>query len=320
MAVYTPIAREALEAFLRGFDLGALVAFEGIAQGVENSNFKVETTLGRFILTLYERRVREADLPYFLDLMGWLGRRGFPCPAPQADRGGRTLHRLCGRPAALVSFLDGRSVERPEPRHCREAGAALARLHQAGEGFPGHRANDLGGAAWAGLFEGREAAAEALRPGLSHRIAEDLQALARDWPGELPAGVIHADLFPDNVFFQKGRFAAAIDFYFACNDGLAYDLAVCLNSWCFDPAGGYLPEHAHALVGGYERVRVLSAAEWAGLPVLARGAAMRFFLTRLADWNATPPGALVRPKDPMEYTARLDVFRSATAKSLGLPP
>ena len=309
MAVYTDVTDADLAPFLAAFDLGEPLALKGVAEGVENSNFLLDTEGGRFVLTLYERRVREDDLPYFVDLMHWLADRGFPCPTPQADRAGRLLHRLNGRPAALVSFLSGLSVRRPSAEHCREAGGGLARLHAAGRGFPGHRANALGQEAWAGLFEGREDVAESLKSGLASAIRSDLDAVARAWPHELPHGVIHADFFPDNVFFVHDRFAAAIDFYFACNDALAYDLAICLDCWCFSAEGGYLPEHGRALLAGYEAVRPLTPAERQALPVLARGAAMRFFLTRLIDWRSTPAGALVRPKDPLEYEMRLDFFR-----------
>ena len=310
MAVYTNIDEDDLTALLADFDLGAATSCKGIAEGIENSNFLLETERGRFILTLYERRVRREDLPYFLDLMGWLAGRGFPCPTPMADRAGDMLKTVRGRPAALVSFLSGVAVQHPTPVHCREAGAGLARLHLAGVGFPGARENTLGQPAWAALFEGREGSADALRPGLARDIADDLDALAAGWPQDLPQGAIHADLFPDNVFFIGERFSAAIDFYFACTDALAYDLAVALNAWAFEADGRFRPACAQAMIAGYESLRPLSPVERAALPVLARGAAMRFFLTRLIDWGSTPPGALVRPKDPMEYGARLAYFRS----------
>jgi homoserine kinase type II len=221
------------------------------------------------------------------------------------------LKSVRGKPAAIVTFLSGLSVRRPGVAHCREAGAGLAQLHLAAEGFPLARENDLGQAAWAPLFAGLEADAEALKPGLSRTIAADLAHLAAAWPRDLPAGVIHADFFPDNVFFAAGKFAGAIDFYFACNDALAYDIAVALNAWCFEPDGSFNITSARALVAGYESRRPLSAAERHALPVLAHGAAMRFFLTRLADWGATPAGALVRPKDPLEYERKLAVHRAS---------
>jgi len=315
VAVYTDITEADLDPLLRRFGLGAALTFKGIAEGVENSNFFLETEAGRFILTLYERRVRQDDLPFFLNLMHWLAERGFPCPTPQADRHGQMLQRVRDKPAALVSFLNGVSVSRPTPRHCREAGAGLARLHLAGEGFQGRRENGLGHQTWANLFRGQEASADRLRPGLAQMIADDLEALAKAWPEDLPTGVIHADFFPDNVFFVRGRFAAAIDFYFACIDAVAYDVAICLNSWCFDPENRFEPDQARALLAGYQGVRPLHAAECASLGVLAMGAAMRFFLTRLIDWTSTPAGALVKPKDPMEYAAKLAFFRDPNARA-----
>jgi len=311
VAVYTDITDRELEDLLASYDLGRALSCKGVAEGIENSNFILETEQGRFILTIYERRVRAAELPYFIDLMRWLADRGFPCPTPIPDRAGHALTQVRGKPSAIVTFLSGLSVRRPTAAHCEEAGAGLARLHAAGEGFPGRRANDLGLGAWAPLFEPRHAAAtSALEPGLDIRIAADLEALNAGWPSGLPTGPIHADLFPDNVFFTRDRFAGAIDFYFACDDALAYDLAICLNAWCFDTEGRVLPDHARALLRGYEAERPLTPSERAALPILARGAAMRFFLTRLVDWQRGAAGALVTPKDPMEYARRLDFHRT----------
>lgn len=311
MAVYTDITDAELATFLAGFDLGAPLVFKGIAEGVENSNFLLETETGRFILTIFERRAKPEDLPYFLGLMRWLAQHGFPSATPVADRRGRILSEVRGKPAAIVDFLPGLSVRRPTAAHCREAGDGLAWLHLAGAGYPGRRENDLGQAAWSPMFAGLSAAADDLKPGLAATIAGDLAKLDRDWPRDLPSGVIHADLFPDNVFFRSGRFAAAIDFYFACNEQLAYDLAVCLNAWCFEADGTFNVTSAQAMIAGYEGRRALSPAEKDALPVLAWGAAMRFFLTRLADWGATPKGALVQPKDPLEYERKLAVHRAA---------
>ena len=310
MAVYTPINESDLDALLSDFDLGASVSCQGIADGVENSNFRLETERGLFILTLYERRVREADLPYFLDLMRWLADRRFPCPPPVADRGGALLKRVRGRPAALVSFLPGAAIADPTPRQCRAAGAALARLHLAGAGFPGDRDNTLGRAAWPSLFKGLAPAADRLRAALSREVADDLAELTAAWPDGLPRGAIHADFFPDNVFFVGDEVSAAIDFYIACTDAYAYDLAVALAAWSFGPDGRFQAEGAAAMISGYHGVRALDDAERAALPLLSRGACMRFFLTRLADWNDTRPGALVRLKDPLEYEARLAFFRT----------
>ncbi len=318
MAVYTDISDAELEAFLGEFDLGHPTAFKGIAEGVSNSNFLLETERGRFILTVYEARTNERDLPFFLSLLRWLADHGFPCAPPMPARDGALYKRIRGKPAAIVPFLKGLSVRRPTVAHCREAGAGLARLHRAAEGFPESRVNDLGQPFWAGMFEGHEAGAEALKPGLAAVIAADIATFERLWPRDLPTGVIHADFFPDNVFFQAGQFAAAIDFYFACTDALAYDIAVCINAWCFEADGSLNVTAARALVQGYEAERPLLAQERAALPILAWGAALRFFLTRLQDWKAVPEGALIKPHDPLEYERKLAVHRAAFGSGEGL--
>ena len=319
MAVYTDISDSELDAFLAQFDIGAPLAFKGIAEGVSNSNWLLETEAGRFILTIFEHRAEESDLPYFLGLMRWLHDHDYPCATPVAARDGQSLKRLCGKPAALVTFVRGISVRRPSARHCREAGEGMARLHLAAEGFAGTRDNALGHRHWRAMFAGLEAGAEGLKPGLAAVIAADLDALEAQWPAGLPEGTIHADFFPDNVFFQGQTFAAAIDFYFACTDALAYDVAVGLNAWCFEPDGSFNVTHARAFVAGYESRRPLSSAERQALPILAWGAAMRFFLTRLHDWTApTADGALVKRHDPLEYERKLAVHRSAYASGHGM--
>jgi homoserine kinase type II len=311
MAVYTDITDDELAELLADYDLGAPLAFKGIAEGVSNSNFLLETEAGRYILTVYESRTNPDDLPYFLELMRWLARHGYPSSEPMADRQGRLIRHVRGKPCAITGFLNGLSVRRPTAAHCREAGGGLAGLHQAGEGFPMSRTNDLGQAAWAGMFSGLEAAAEGLKPGLSQTILADLAMLGERWPRGLPTGVCHADFFPDNVFFTGGKFSGAIDFYFACTEAFAYDIAVALNAWCFEPDGSFNITAARQFLAGYEAVRPLGQDERAALPVLAHGAAMRFFLTRLYDWGATPAGALVKPKDPLEYERKLAVHRAS---------
>jgi homoserine kinase type II len=311
MAVYTDITDEELAALLAGFDLGAPLSLKGVAEGVENSNFLLETETGRYFLTVYEKRVREDDLPFFLGLMSWLAEHDYPCAEPIADRSGRVLQRVRGKPCAIVSFLSGLSARRPSVAQCREAGRGLADLHLSVHGFPMNRVNDLGQAAWTPMFATLHGDADGLKPGLAKVISSDLERIAARWPSGLPQGVIHADYFPDNVFFKGGAFAGAIDFYFACTDALAYDVAIALNAWCFEADGSFNITAARALVAGYESRRPLSDAERAALPILAHGAAMRFFLTRLHDWHATPDGALVQRKDPLEYERKLAVHRSS---------
>jgi homoserine kinase type II len=315
MAVYTEVTDEALRAFLAEYALGELLAFRGIAEGVENSNYALKTAAGDFILTLYERRVDPADLPYFLGLMEHLAAHGLACPLPVAGRDGRALRELAGRPAAICTFLPGVWPRRVRPEHCAPLGEALGRLHVAGQGFAPVRANALGPAGWAPLLEHCRATGDAVQPGLVAQLDTALAATLRGWPdpGALPEGHIHADLFPDNVFFLEGadrrpRVSGLIDFYFACTDLLAYDIAVCLNAWCFEADGAFNVTKAHALLTAYQGVRPLLREERAALPVLCRGAALRFLLTRLHDWTATPEGALVTRKDPLEYLRKLRFF------------
>ena len=313
MAVYTDVDDDELEAFLATYDIGELRSYKGIAEGVENSNFLLHTTGGTFLLTLYEKRVTPKDLPFFLGLMNHVASKGIACPVPIRDRKGEMLGTLAGRPAAIVSFLEGHSVRKPQPKHCAELGAGLARFHLAGADFPLRRANALTVSGWRPLFEASRARADEVSRGLAAELADELSALEASWPHDLPQGVIHADLFPDNVFFIGEKLSGVIDFYFACNDALAYDLAICLNAWCFEHDGSFNITKARALTQSYNQVRPLDAAELAALPLLARGSAMRFLLTRLYDWLNHPPGALVKPKNPLEYLKRLRFHRSLSS-------
>jgi homoserine kinase type II len=305
MAVYTDVSDEELADFIASYGIGALTSCKGIAEGVENSNYLVHTEAGRYILTLYEKRVAPQDLPYFLALMEHLAARGLSCPVPLHDREGRMLRKLAGRPAALVTFLDGVSVRRPNIEHCALLGQALGRFHLAGEGFTMGRANSLSLAGWVSLFAAVGSGADQIIPGLAQVIEQELDHLKQHWPADLPQGVIHADLFPDNVFFLGSRLSGLIDFYFACNDMLAYDIAVCLNAWCFEADASFNITKARALLQAYEGVRPLEPSELAALPTLARGAAMRFLLTRSYDWLNTDTEALVKPKHPNEYLRKL---------------
>jgi len=305
MAVYTEVSDDDLKAFLADYELGEVTAFKGIAEGVENSNYLLHTAAGSFILTLYEKRVAPEDLPFFLGLMEHLAGRGIDCPTPVAGRDGKALRRLCDRPAAIVTFLNGLSPRRIQPEHCRALGGALAAMHLAGAGFALRRENDLSVQGWRPLFEASAPRAHEVRAGLAEELEAELAGLEADWPEGLPAGVIHADLFPDNVFFLGERLSGIIDFYFACNDFLAYDLAVCLNAWCFEPDNAFNITKARRMLHAYQARRPIEAAELEALPLLARGAALRFLLTRLYDWLNHPEGALVAPKDPLEYLNKL---------------
>jgi homoserine kinase type II len=315
MAVYTEVSDEELTRFLMRYEIGTLVAYKGIAEGVENSNYLLNTDGGRYILTLYEKRVHRADLPFFLGLMEHLAERGLHCPLPVHDRDGALLQELAGRPAAIVSFLDGYSVRRPRVVHCDAVGCALADLHQAGSDFGLRRENALSLAGWRPLVAATADRADEAAPGLADEIARELVFLEENWPGDLPAGVIHADLFPDNVFFRGESMSGLIDFYFACNDLFAYDVAICLNAWCFEEPNAINVTKARALLRGYNERRPLSEAEMRALPILARGSALRFLLTRLYDWFNTSQNALVKPKDPLEYRRKLRFHQSVRSLS-----
>ena len=309
MAVYTEVSDDELALFIADYEVGALLSYKGIAEGVENTNYLLHTDKGPFFLTLYEKRVAPADLPFFLGLMEHLARVGLT-PTPVRDRQGRLLRELAGKPAALVTFLEGVWLRRPQPEHCRALGHAMAELHLAGQGYKLRRANALGVAGWRPLYARFQSRADEITPGLAATIELELDRLERGWPQDLPQGIVHADLFPDNVLFLGNRLSGLIDFYFACYDALSYDIAVTLNAWCFEADHAFNIDKGRALLAGYQSVRPLNAAEREALPLLARGAALRFLLTRAYDWLHTSSNALVSRKDPAEFVARLAFHRS----------
>ena len=316
MAVFTQINDAQLAEFMADYALANVTAFKGIAAGVQNSNFIVETGDEKYILTIYEDTatgVNPEDLPYFLGLIQHLAALGINCPTPIMQKNGNILGQLAERPAALVSFLPGRGTVTPKPQQCRAVGAALAELHLAGADFEMQRINRQGPDNWRKLYEKSQNSADEASPGLADFIGQELQRLETTWPQGLPEGVIHADLFPDNVFFDKGEVSGLIDFYFACHDMLAYDLAIMLNAWCFEADVNFNITKARALLAGYQSVRPLSAEEIEALPILAAGAAMRFLTTRLYDWLNQPEDALVVPKNPVDYLRRLRFHRHVTS-------
>lgn len=315
MAVYTDVGAEELSAFLAAYDLGAPLSFKGIAEGVENSNFFLRTEKGSFFLTLYEKRVAAGDLPFFIGLLDHLAAKGLNVPRPVPARDGQVIAALNGRPAAIVTFLDGVSIKRPEAAHCAALGALMARLHLAVADFPLTRANALSHEGWANLATALGAKADTIQPGLAAMIAAERAALKTNWPEGLARGVIHADLFPDNVFFIGPALSGVFDFYFACMDFFAYDLAIALNAWCFETDGSFNVTKGRALIAAYQQIRPLPRAEQDALPALARGAALRFLLTRAYDAVHHNPQALVRPKNPLDYVARLRFHQAAASAS-----
>ncbi len=309
MAVYTEIDDEELRSFVAEYDIGAGTGLKGIAEGVENTNYLLQTDRGTYILTIYEKRVDPKDLPFFLGLLDHLSTRGVPCPPTIHGRDGKALRQVAGKPAAVQTFLQGIWPKRPGVVHCGEVGAALARMHLAGRDYPQTRHNDLSLDGWAELVAATAGRADEVAMGLADEIAREYEDLSGQWPINLPTGVIHADLFPDNVFFMDDKLTGLIDFYFACTDALAYDLAICLNAWCFERGGEFNITKARRLLSAYRRVRPVSDAELAALPLLARGSALRFLLTRLYDWLNQVDGAMVKPKDPLEYLHKLRFHR-----------
>jgi homoserine kinase type II len=315
MAVYTEVPDDELAQFIASYDLGGLLSYKGIAEGVENTNYLVHTEKGPFFLTLYEKRVDPADLPFFLGLLEHLAKAGLNCPTPVRDAQGRLLRTLASKPAALVTFLEGVWIRRPQPHHCWALGQAMARLHLAGQSFKLTRANALGLSGWRPLYARFSSRADEIATGLAATIEQELEHLEKSWPSGLPQGVVHADLFPDNVFFLGDTLSGLIDFYFACNDALAYDVAITLNAWCFETDHSFNVTKGQALLKGYQSVRPLQPAEREALPLLARGAALRFLLTRAYDWLHTSSDALVSRKDPVEYLRRLKFQRSVRSAS-----
>ena len=310
MAVYTHVDDDELSAFLSSYDLGAPLSLKGIAEGVENSNYLLDTEKGRFVLTLYEKRVRRQDLPFFLQLMRHLAVKGLPSAEPMPMTDGSLTGELAGRPAAIINFLEGLAVAHPGPEHCRAVGQAMATLHLTGQDFDMSRENTLGPAHWPELVERIGNRADTIEQGLVAIISNELTYQQTGWPSDLPSGVIHADLFPDNVFFAKGELTGLIDFYFACTDLLVYDIAIAINAWAFNEAMELDRAMSSAIVEGYQAVRPLASEEIAALPRLCRAAALRFLLTRALDWLEPVEGALVAPKNPADYIARLRFHQS----------
>lgn len=312
MAVYTIISDAMIDQLLEGYDIGKRRQLTGITQGVENTNYRLETGQGIFILTIYERRVAPSELPFFIGLKGHLAAKHYPCPSPVADKSGQILQTIKDKPMAIVTFLQGASTTVPSEHQCWKAGEVLAKLHLNAADFTITRPNALGQHAWRPLFKDTGKAADQLETGLVTKIEEWLSRIEAEWPKDLPTGIIHADLFPDNVLFSGDDISGVIDFYFACQDWFAYDLAIMINAWCFDNQKTYQHGHAAALYAGYTSLRPLNQAEYQALPVLARGAAMRFFLTRLYDWVNTPADAQVLPHNPVDYLDRLHFFDMMT--------
>ncbi len=323
MAVFTPVSEDDARAFLAAYDIGELRHLEGIEEGVSNTNFKVETTTGLYALTLFEAATPQDDLPWFMDYTLYLDRKGYPAPGPALTRDGKSLGQINGKWAALIKWLPGRWPRNPDTRHAASAGEWLARLHLMGGDFPQERTNSMGPQTWPYLIERcvPKAATSPRAQAVLADFRQELDWLAARWPepssseavgqkNALPKGAVHADYFTDNVLMNdEAQVTGVIDYYYACTDFYAYDLAVALNAWGFTPGGQPLPGMIHAFARAYHAVRPLSDAEIAALPLFARGSAVRFTLTRLYDLLSHDPSWVVKPKDPEAFYRRLDYHR-----------
>lgn len=314
MAVYTHLTHDEVAEFIARYDIGVLDAFEGITEGVSNTNYLVTTDRCRTILTLFERNTNIEDLPYFIALMKWWSGKGISCPQPIAMQDGRMLSALKERPALLVSFLEGSGASKISIEHVAQLGRLLAEMHVAGMGFPHERANGLSLPAWEKMIDANHDRFDDIAPGLQKIISEEYNYLSEHWPSTLPTGPVHADLFPDNVFFEKsfGKkpvLSGVIDFYYACNDMWAYDLAIAVNAWCFDDRHRLVPERVQVMMAAYNDMRPMTPEEDRAMPILLRGAALRFLLTRSRDRLNPQAGATITPKDPLEYLAKLQFFQ-----------
>ncbi len=301
MAVYTQITEDTLKTALAKFDLGALVAFEGIAEGVENTNYRLTTDKGSYVLTLIEKRADPEELPFYTGFMEHLRQRGIPTAAVLQDKEGRGIFTLNGKPALITKFLDGAWPREIYVHHCQQVGEMLAAMHKGGRDFNMKRRNTMAFPAWRSLIHACADRADELEPGLFQLLDAELDYLEKHWPKFLPKGAVHADLFPDNVFFEDEKISGVIDFYFACWDVMAYDLMLAFNPWCFDWKGDLDPARAKSFLESYNHARPLSKNELKALPLFGRAAAVRIIATRLYDWLNPVEGALVRAKDPLEH-------------------
>lgn len=320
MAVYTKVEEKNLKEFLKGYDLGELESFEGIEQGVENTNYHLFTTKGHYILTLFEKRVNEKDLPFFFAFSSHLSKGGILCPEAINGKDGEYIKKLCGRPATIITFMDGNGITTKDITEdmCAKLGRTLAQMHKLSLSFPLSRKNSAGFSMWEELVHKVGNKAENIEPGLENILLGELDFIKNNWPANLPAGAVHADIFPDNVFFKNGRLSGIIDFYFTCTDYFCYELAITVNAWCFDENYNLVPKKYNALMKAYEEVRPLEKEEIEALPVIYRAASMRFIASRLYDLVFHPPGAVVKPKDPREYISKLRFHQNGGLEKNGV--
>ena len=313
MAVYTKLSETELKDFFSKYNLGKLLNHEGIKEGIENTNYLTETEKGKFILTVYEKRVEEKDLPFFISLMRNLYDKNFPSPEPIINRNGNYISEILKKKASVVSFIEGNTKKNLSPNECYQVGNYAAKLHKITKNLNSKRENKLSVNSWREIYNKVKKDCSKIHPNLSNIIEKNLNEIETDWPKNIPSGIIHADLFPDNIFFNKNKLSGIIDFYFSCNDYYAFEIAICLNALCFEGKNENLSFNvtkAKKFIDGYSSVRVLTDDEKKSLKVLCKGAAIRFLLTRVFDYLNLIEGAIVKIKDPLEYLKRLEFHES----------
>ena len=313
MAVYTKLSETDLKEFFSKYSVGKVQKHEEIKEGIENTNYFIQTEKGKFILTLYEKRVDEKDLPFFIGLMRNLFDKKFPSPEPIINKNGNYISEISNKKAAVVSFLDGKAKKVLDPLDCYEVGVYSAKLHSITKNLISKRVNKLSVNSWKDIYNKVKKDCSKIHPNLSNIIEKNLNEIETDWPKNIPSGIIHADLFPDNIFFNKNKLSGIIDFYFSCNDYYAFEIAICLNALCFEGKNENLSFNvtkAKKFIDGYTSVRNLNDDEKKSLKILCKGAAIRFLLTRVFDYLNLIEGALVKIKDPVEYLKRLEFHES----------
>jgi len=314
MAVYTKLNQNKIEEILSNYNLGKLDSFRGIEEGIENTNYFLSVNNKKFILTIYEKRVKSEDLPFFSNLMSSLNKASFKCPAPVSSKNNSTITNYDGKKLMIVTFLEGKAKSNLSPKNCKAIGIETAKMHELTKNFKLKRGNDLSIKSWRGLFESVKDQCSKLHKDLPKLIEENLISVEKNWPENLSKGIIHADLFHDNIFFNKDKFSGIIDFYFSCEDFFAFEIAICFNALCFDGVKENLSFNvtkAKNFIDGYSSVRKLSDLEKQNMKVLSQGAALRFLLTRVFDALNTVEGAIVKVKDPIEYLKRLEFHKNA---------
>ena len=309
MAVYTKLSDNTLKEFFYKYNLGKLLTYQEIKEGIENTNYFIQTEKGKFILTLYEKRIEEKDLPFFISLMRNLFDKNFPSPEPIINKNGSYISEVSGKKSAVVSFLDGESKKNLSPENCHDVGIYAAKLHSITKGLSGKRQNKLSVNSWRNIFNKVKNDCSKIHSNLPSIIETNLDIIEKKWPKNIPSGIIHADLFPDNIFFKNNELSGIIDFYFSCNDFYAFEIAICLNALCFEGKNENLSFNvtkAKRFIEGYSSVRKLGEDEKECLKILCQGAAIRFLLTRVFDYLNLIEGAVVKIKDPIEYLKRLE--------------